>query len=217
MIDLRLACWGNTAEQLPGLLHEEEMAPGSSLEGCSVISDRGDLGRVAALIDAGADEVLLGESALLDRTLIGEAVALHGGERIGIWLPVRRAESRWGFDTVSNADFSTLAFSNPVPRWLIGQTDVDACWWATEMLKAGCGKVLVSVAEPEDEDLSVCAEMAECAAEHFWLDTGSADIEELRYWVRYGQARQLVLPAGSDPVAIEPVLQQRLARDEEVA
>ncbi|MCW8827948.1 MAG: hypothetical protein OQK94_02705 [Gammaproteobacteria bacterium] len=217
MNDCRFLSWRDAAAaaaQEPGYLHEAAVSAEERLDGCSVVSATGDLERVDALLAAGAQEVLLGEGALRDSTLVREAVTRHG-ERIGLWLPVRRAEASWGLDTVSNADFSTLAITNPVPRWMICQadgtlTDVDACWWAGEMIKAGCGKVLVSVATPEDDDLLACAEMAECAGERFWLDAGSADIEELRFWVRYGQARRLVLPAGSDTVSIHTALAQRL-------
>ncbi|AXS84106.1 hypothetical protein [Marinobacter sp. Arc7-DN-1] len=208
MNDYRFSCWRDVGvtTQGPCFLHEAAISAEERLEGCSVVSVTGDLSRVDMLLGAGAQEVLLGEAALRDNTLMREAIARHGGERIGLWLPVRRAVASWGFDTVSNADFSTLAITNPIPRWMIRLadgtlSDVDACWWAGKMIRAGCGKVLVSVVEPEDDDLSACAEMAECAGEHFWLDTGSADAEDLRFWARYGKARQMVLPAGSNAVA----------------
>lgn len=218
MSDYRLSCWRDAgiAAQEPGYVYEATLSPeDQQLDGCSVVSTTGDLARVGTLLDAGAQEVLLGEAVLNDSALMHEAVARYGGERMGFWLPVRRATTSWGFDTVSNADFSTLAITNPVPRWMIcladgTLSDVDACWWAREMIKAGCGKLLFSVAAPEDDDLFACAEMVESAGEHFWLDTGSADIEELRFWVRYGQVRQLVLPAGSDTAAVQDALEQRL-------
>lgn len=222
MSDYRFSCWVDTGVQKSGYLHERDICGEQSLDGCSVIAATGDPARLESLLAAGAQEVFLGEAALHDSALVSEVVTRHGGERIGLWLPVRRAETSWGFDTVSNADFSTLAVTNPVPRWVIctadgTPTDVDACWWAGEMINAGCGKVLVSVAAPEDDDLSACAEMAECAGERFWLDTGSADIEELRFWGRYGQARQVVLPAGSDVDAVQQALSRRLDEDGEVA
>jgi hypothetical protein len=187
-----------------------------------VVSAQADAGRIDEILAAGAEQVLLGESALQDSTLVAGAIARHGGERIGVWLPVRRAEVSWGFDTTSNADFSVVAVTNPVPRWVAlladrSATDVDAQWWAGQMIAAGCSMVLVSVEAPEDDDLLACAEMAEVAGERFWLDTGSADTEELRFWVRYGHARRLLLPAGCDMDEVKAALEQRLAQDEEVA
>jgi hypothetical protein len=187
-----------------------------------VVSAQADAGRIDEILAAGAEQVLLGESALQDGTLIAGAVARHGAERIGVWLPVRRAAVSWEFDTSSNADFSVVAVTNPVPRWVVlladgSHTDVDAQWWAGQMIAAGCSMVLVSVEAPEDDDLLACAEMAEVAGERFWLDTGSADTEELRFWVRYGHARRLLLPAGCDMDEVKAALEQRLAQDEEVA
>jgi hypothetical protein len=57
--------------------------------------------------------------------------------------------------------------------------------------------------------------MTESLGECFWLDTGSADVEELRFWRRYGQASRLVLPDGSDAKAVRAELENRLARDGE--
>lgn len=188
-----------------------------AMSGLHVIAARADAARIDALLAAGAAQVLLGEAALHDATLVSEAAERHGSGRIGIWLPVRRASTQWGLDSTSNADFRVVAVSNPVPRWVAlledgGSTDVDAVWWAGQMASAGCGTVLVSVPAPEDDDLLACAEMAEALGERFWLDTGSADPAELRFWVRYGQAARLVLPAGSDPQQVASTLGERLAQ-----
>lgn len=229
MTDYRFAVWTDTlrpeCDEAPcegrRFVYDSGALTGD-LAGCCVVSPRADAGRIDELLAAGVEQVLLGESVLQDGSLVTGAVARHGGERIGVWLPVCRAQASWGFDTTSNADFSVVAVTNPVPRWVAlltdrSATDVDAQWWAGEMIAAGCTTVLVSVAAPEDDDLLACAEMAEIAAECFWLDPGSADIEELRFWVRYGQARQLVLPASCDAVEVEAILHSRLARDEEAA
>ncbi|WP_303906448.1 hypothetical protein [Thiohalomonas denitrificans] len=195
--------------------------PDSELTGCCLVSPRADAPRIEALLAAGAEQVLLGESALYDSALFTEAIARYGGERIGVWLPVHRAKSSWALDTTSNADFNVVAVSNPVPRWLVLQadrtpTDVDAQWWAGQMIAAGCGTLLVSVEAPEDDDLLACAEMAEIAGERFWLDSGSDAVEELRFWTRYGQARRLVLPAGCDVDGTTSALEERLAGEEGV-
>jgi len=227
--DYQIAVWADEGQkELAAVVAEgrrfvmDSRASIDVMAGCHVVSPLADRQRLDALLRAGAGQVLLGETALHDSTLVTEAIARHGAERIGIWLPVLRAMASWGFDTTSNADFSVVSVTNPVPRWVVcladgSLTDVDAQWWAREMIEAGCTTVLVTVEAPEDDDLLACAEMVEIAGERFWLDTGSADIEELRFWVRYGQARQLLLPAGCDVVEVEPALQSRLARDEVTA
>lgn len=192
------------------------------LEGHFVVSPLADGQRIDELVAAGAEQVLLGESALEDANLVTEAIARHGKERIGVWLPVRRAVSSWGLDTTSNADFSTVAVTNPLPRWVVvlekgGRTDVDAQWWAGQMMAAGCSTVLVSVAQPEDDDLLACAEMVEIAGEQLWLDPGSANADELRFWIRYGQVRQLVLPHGCDAAVAKEELEHRLIQDEDAS
>lgn len=229
MSDYQIAVWaGEGQKELAAVVAEGRrfvMDGGASIDvmaGCHVVSPLADRQRLDALLGAGAWQVLLGETALHDSTLVMEAIARHGAERIGIWLPVRRAVASWGFDTTSNADFSVVSVTNPVPRWVVcladgSLSDVDAQWWVGEMIAAGAATVLVTVIAPEDDDLLACAEMAEIAGERFWLDTGSADIEELRFWVRYGQARKLLLPAGCDANVVEPALLSRLARGEVMA
>lgn len=230
MIDYRFAVWSDAVRT-----SIDDAAPGEGsryvydtkeisecLTGHRVVSPQADAQRIDELVVAGAEQVLLGESALQDGTLVTEAIARHGGERIGVWLPVRRAVVSWGFDTTSNADFSVVAVTNPVPRWVVlradrSPTDVDALWWAGQMVAAGCASVLVSVAEPEDDDLLACAEMAEIAGERLWLDAGADDVEELRFWARYGQARQLVLPAGCDVTQTRMNFEQRMAQNKEVS
>ncbi len=190
-----------------------------SVRGRFVVSPRGEGERIASLLAAGAEQVLLGESALRDAAVVTAAVERHGPERIGVWLPVKRAVRQWGFDTTSNADFSVVTVANPLPRWLAlladgTVTDVDALWWARQMVAAGCATVLVSVQNPEDGDLLACAEMSEVLGQRFWLDAGSDDTEELRFWVRYGHARNLVLPPGCDPHRAGTGLGARLAAEE---
>ncbi|NIR43778.1 MAG: hypothetical protein GWN83_07210, partial [Gemmatimonadetes bacterium] len=132
-----------------------------SVPGRFVVSPRGEGEHIAGLLAAGAEQVLLGESALRDASVVAAAVARHGPERIGVWLPVKRAAKQWELDTTSNADFSVVAVANPLPRWLAlladgTATDVDALWWAEQMTAAGCATVLVSVQNPEDGDLLAC-------------------------------------------------------------
>jgi hypothetical protein len=192
-----------------------------ALAGCHVVTPRGGRGRIDELLAAGACKVLIGEAALLDSGLVNEMVEKHGAERIGIWLPVRRTSANWNLDSESNADFTFVSISTPLPRWMVlradgSLTDVDALWWAGEMMKAGSSLVMVSVSEPHDDDLLSCAEMSEIAAEKFWLDTGTTDVEELRFWVKYGHAQQLVIPAESELEVVLSGLNERLIQESAV-
>lgn len=186
------------------------------LGGLCVVAPSAGAERIDRLLAAGAVQVLLGEAAMDDAALVGGAIQRHGPDRIGIWARVRRGASHWQLDKTSNADFTVVAMVNPLPRWLLlredgSLTDIDAQWWAGEMAARGCATVLVSVDAPQDEDLSACAEMADAIGERFWLSTDSSDVDELRFWVRYGQARNLVLPANCDPERVQAALEQRLA------
>lgn len=216
-MDFTLACWNNETPGTSCFVMDGKVA--GEVSGQFVVSSQADAERIEALLVAGAAQVLLGDSGLQDESLLKEALAAHGAEKIGIWMSVRRAQTSWGLDTASNADFSVVAVTNPMPRWVLtaadgSATDVDAICWAEQMVAAGCSTVLVSVLQPEDEDLLACAEMAESLGDRFWLDAGSTDVEELRFWRRYGQVSRLVLPDGSDAMAIRAALEQRLAQDE---
>ncbi len=186
--------------------------------GCHVVTPMGGRERIDELLAAGACKVLIGEAALLDSELVKEMVEKHRAERIGIWLPVRRTSANWSLDSESNADFTFVAITTPLPRWMVRRadgslTDVDALWWAGEMMKLGSLSVVVSVSEPHDDDLLSCAEMSEIAADNFWLDTATTDIEELRFWVKYGHAQWLVMPAESELEAVLAGLHERLLED----
>lgn len=218
-MDFTLSCWNEVAKDADSaccfVMDSEEC---EAVSGQFVVSPQADSARIEALLSAGAAQVLLGDSALRDESLVKTALAAHGEDRIGIWLPVQRAQTSWGLDTTSNADFSVVAVTNPMPRWIVlaadgSATDVDAIWWAEQMASAGCSTVLVSVAQPEDDDLLACAEMVECLGDRLWLDAGSAEVEELRFWRRYGQVSRLVLPTGSDAKAVRVALELRLAQD----
>lgn len=221
MMDFTLACWNDAVQDAGSTrcyVMDNEDADIADVAERFVVAPQADADRIDALLAAGAAQVLLGDSALRDESLVRTALLAHGAERIGIWMQVHRTQMSWGLDTSSNADFSVVAVTNPIPRWVVlmadgSATDVDAIWWAEQMAAVGCATVLVSVADPEDDDLLACAEMAECLGERFWLDTASTDVEELRFWRRYGQVSQLVLPDGSDAKATAAALEQRLAQD----
>jgi hypothetical protein len=223
MNNLQIARWSEAAAKAKGAPHFvfDKGDVTDDLADCYVVTPKADRTRIEALLAAGVCQVLIGEVALFDNNLVSDVVKQYGGERIGIWLPVRRASANWSLDRESNADFSFISISTPLARWMALRndgclTDVDALWWAGEMLKAGCSSVMVSVDDPQDDDLLACAEMSEIAADHFWLDTGSADVEELRFWVKYGHVQQLIVPAESDIDELLVDLNKRLIQESAV-
>jgi len=223
MKNLQIARWSEAAGEakaVPDFILDKGDVT-EDIDGCYVVSPMADRTHIEALMAAGARQVLIGEAALLDSKLVSDVVKQYGGECIGIWLPVRRASANWSLDRESNADFSFVSISTPLARWMAlrndgSLTDVDALWWAGEMLKAGCSSVMVSVDDPQDDDLLACAEMSEIAADHFWLDTGSADVEELRFWVKYGHVQQLIVPAESNIDELLVDLNKRLIQESAV-
>lgn len=206
MSPLSLARWGEPGESAapsPVFVLDPGDADPGPIEGQIVVAPRADAARLRTLFAQGAAEVLVGEGALRDPRLVRDGLAGQDPARIGIWLPVRLTQTRWSLDRTSNADFSFVSIPAPIRRWVVlrdngSASDVDALWWATEQLKAGCSRILLSIPEPEDDDLAPTAELAELAGERLWVDTGSADPAELRFWVKYGQVRRLVLPPASD-------------------
>lgn len=220
MNNLHIGCWSELVdkkEMVPTFIFDNGNAT-NEISDCYVVTPKADRARIEALLSGGACQVLIGEAALLDSNLLIDAVQQFGGDRIGVWLPVRRATTHWNLDRESNADFSFVSISSPLPRWMVlrndgSLTDVDALWWAGEMLKAGCSSVMVSVDDPQDDDLLACAEMSEIAADHFWLDTRTDDVEELRFWVKYGHAQQLVVPSESDVNTLYACLNNRLMQE----
>ena len=88
-----------------------------------IVLASGDEQRAATLIAAGADCVFLGEAALLDSCVVDRLVTAHGMERVGIYAPLRRQTVSWSFETVSNADFKTVAPSHCEPAWEVLRAD----------------------------------------------------------------------------------------------
>jgi len=156
--------------------------------------------RAEALLAAGAACVLIGEAALLDSTLVERLAARHGSARIGVYVPARRLESQWSFDTTSNADFRVVTPSVCEPTWEVlradgGGTGALAGWWIGEMVKRGASLALVGADIRDDADLNICAGLVEDWGERLWIGPLDDPAPRLDEWTAYGQARQLVLPA----------------------
>jgi len=156
--------------------------------------------RASALLASGARRVLLGEAALADSSIMPALAAKFGAERIGVYVPARRLEVSWSFDTVSNADFSVLTPSIGAPAWEVlradgSRTGTQALWWIGEMIKLGAAEVLLRVDVRDDADLNLCADCIERFADRVWIGPLADAAPALDEWVHYGHARQLALPS----------------------
>ena len=155
--------------------------------------------RARELAACGADCVLLGDAAMHDSALLASLSAELGEGKVGVWVPARRMSVGWALDFECNADFRCLAPSRVTPAWEIlsstGQgTGTDAGWWIAQMLERGAAMAVVAV-DIDDAGLNICAGLTEQFASRLWF-TPLHDLEaDLRPWVEYGHATNLVLPA----------------------
>jgi len=154
--------------------------------------------RASELLAAGAPRVLLGEAALRDSELIPRLVARFGAERIGVFVPARRMEITWSFDTVSNADFRVVTPSLYEAGWEILRADASATgiranWWLGEMKKRGASMALVQVDIGDDTDLNLCAGLVEDLGDRLWIAPRRQSDPALADWVAYGKAAQIAL------------------------
>ena len=168
-------------------------------DGSAMILRHGDEARAAALLEAGAPRVLLGEAVLSDAELPLRLAARFGPERVGLFVPARRMAVSWSFDTVSNADFRVVTPSLCQPGWEILRADGSASgirvgWWLGEMKKRGISTVLVQVDILDDTDLNLCAGLVEDLGEGLWITPGGQADPALTDWVRYGKATRIALP-----------------------
>lgn len=196
---LTLGVWtdaGDGNAEYPLFMFDDEAAT-QRCEGARVISERGDLARAEALLAAGAAQVILGEAALLDTTLVQSAISRFGTGRIGLWLPARRMEVRWTLDRESNADFSFVMPSCPVPRWELLRADgsgtgTDAAWFAREMAGMGVATLVLALHDAQPEDLAIGAGLVEDLGTRLWLALRDESLDAAE-WVRDAGIRQLVL------------------------
>jgi hypothetical protein len=155
--------------------------------------------RAAELLAAGARRVLLGEAALADSSIVSALAGKFGADRVGVYVPARRLEVSWSFDTVSNADFRVLTPSVGAPAWEVlrvdgARTGTQALWWIGEILKLGASAALLRVDIRDDADLNLCADCVERFGERVWIGPLADKVDALGQWVHYGHARQLALP-----------------------
>ncbi|MGE5758247.1 MAG: HisA/HisF-related TIM barrel protein, partial [Sideroxydans sp.] len=197
---VNLARWGapeGDATECCFVLDGEKLP--SELQNCNVVIDSGTGMRAEALLARGAARVLLADAAMLDSTVVSHLVHRYGSERIGVALVAKKRHVSWSLDTVSNADFRCLTPSVGKPGWEIVMSNgaasgTDAEWWLREMLALGASMALIRV-DIEDDDLNLCAGLVEAHGNKLWFSPWQHPDADLEPWVRYGQIRQLLLPA----------------------
>lgn len=167
----------------------------------AIVLPEGDESRAIALLSAGARQVLLGEAVLHDADLVPRLAARFGTARVGVFVPARRMEVTWSFDTVCNADFRVVTPSLCEPGWEILRTDGSATGirvggWLGEMRRRGASRVVVQVDIGDDTDLNLCAGLVEDLGESLWIAPRLQNDPMLADWVAYGKATQFALPPG---------------------
>jgi len=172
--------------------------PEGDLATLRIVLPAADEASACAGLERGAAQVLLGSAALADNALIARLAERFGSERVGVFVPVRRAAVSWSLDTHTNADFSCMVTATPVPRWEVtdasgASTGTDALWWTEQMLQAGASSALVSAPVAEG-DLLLCAELVERLGDRLWLTPADAGMDPTP-WVSLVGARRLALPS----------------------
>ena len=182
----------------PVFVFDSDQLPQDLANASVVLADVG-LERARELAARGADRVLLGAAALRDGGLVASLCRELGAGRTGVWVPVRPMTVGWTLDFESNADFRCLAPSRVQPAWEVLTSDgrgagVDAGWWIGKMLERGASMALAAVDVCDDASLNICAELMEQFGPRLWLTPLTHGATDLGPWVRYGHARNLVLP-----------------------
>ena len=217
---LRLARWVATpaaASPTQAVFMFDRGEPSARLSNIGVVLQSGGLAQARARLAAGARQVLLADAALRDISVIRDAVAEFGAERVGAWLPEKRMEVCWSLDSQSNGDFKCMVPTNPQARWEAlghdgGRTGTEIGTWIEQLAALGVTTILISVDMHDERDLDLCAGLMERFAARLWFSplspfgTPGAD---LAAWVEFGQVRQLVLPAGDAADALAGQLTAR--------
>lgn len=170
-----------------------------SLQHLNVVLENGTEARASELLECGAARVMLADVALLDSTAVSRLAQQYGSGRIGISLLAKKRYVSWTLDTVSNEDFNCVTPSYGKAGWEIVMSDgsatgTDVEWWLDEMLALGASMALIC-ADIQDDDLNICAGLMEAHSNKLWFSPWQQSDADLEPWVRYGQIRQLLLPA----------------------
>lgn len=223
---ITLRRWGNPSEMPfaePVFVSDATTLP-QDLSHASVVLRSGGLVRARALLKRGARQVLIGQAALLDSSLVAPLSREFGTERIGLWVPAQRMATSWALDSYSNEDFSCITPSIGAPAWEVLKSDgsgsgTDALWWIAQMLERGACSALVAVDMHDDDDLNICAGMVERFGPALWLTPLTHAPADLEDWVRFGQARNLATRQvqHDDPLAMRALRQSLEAAIEAAA
>lgn len=208
--DLNLTRWGD----LDTWLEDGANLP-VDLQSTWVVLPGGGEARARELLDAGAAGVLLGDAALLDSVLPGRLAQVYGGERIGVWLPLRPMPVSWTLDAtgLSNTDFRCVTPSLGERQWEVllsdgAGTGTQAGWWLRQMFAQGAGRALLSPQDMEDADFNHLAGLMEAHGPSLWLDARGMEISMLAAWVAWGQARSLAMTPETDAAALRLAIAQ---------
>lgn len=200
--EITLCRWANPEDgpfAEPVFLFDGDGLP-EDLTQVSVVLRAAGRERVRQLMARGAARVLLGEAALLDGSLIETLSRELGTDKLGVWVPAQRLEVSWALDITSNADFRCVTPSCAKPAWEVLKSDgsrsgTEAGWWLGQMLERGASLALLGVDIADDTGLNLCAELVERFGTRLWLTPLENPQVDLLPWIRYGQARNLAIPA----------------------
>ena len=199
---VRFCCLSDTCDPTS---EAQFLFDGPTVDNCAlscagIVLPDGSEARAEYLLAAGAKQVLIGETALLDSGSIERLVEKYGKERIGLYVPVRNLAVDWSFETVSNADFKVVTPSLCEPTWEVLRADgsgtgTHAEWWIGQMVERGIQTVLLHADIENDIDLNLCAGLVEKLGEQLWVAPRTNCAPPLADWIAFGQVRQLALPA----------------------
>lgn len=199
--EITLCRWANPEEgpfAEPVFIFDGASLP-DDLTHVSVVLRSAGRERARELVARGATQVLLGEAALLDGSLVETLSKELGAEKVGVWVPAQRMAVSWALDFTSNADFRCVTPSCGKPSWEVLKSDgsrsgTDAGWWLGQMLERGATLALLGVDIDDDTGLNLCAELVEQFGARLWLTPLAYSDADLLPWIQYGQARNLAIP-----------------------
>jgi|GEM_PF-2845193 len=186
----------------PPVFLRDALSLPAELQSAIVALDQGSVEYADELLARGAQQVLLAASASTDSDAVARLVQRYGSGRIGIWAAVRRMPVVWTLDGDSNADFKCMSTSIGTPCWETLQggdtgTGTEVEVWLQPLLAAGASMALIALDVEADDDLALCAHYTERYGERVWFTPRLYPDADLQPWIRYGQVRQLVLPAAA--------------------